>query len=92
MRARRNIKVEVLAHITDLGTMETLMELLAERSAQPLVYANLAQEIQVAVDTVKRWVDLPPSPSGAVIWYTPSLVPAVRAIERRLHRRGSRLL
>ena len=47
-----------LAHITDLGTMETLMQLLAERSAQPLVYANLAQEIQVAVDTVKRWVDL----------------------------------
>ena len=47
-----------LAHITDLGTMETLMDLLAERSAQPLVYANLAQEIQVAVDTVKRWIDL----------------------------------
>ncbi|MGB7903838.1 MAG: AAA family ATPase, partial [Steroidobacteraceae bacterium] len=47
-----------LARITDLGTMETLMQLLAERSAQPLVYANLAQEIQVAVDTVKRWVDL----------------------------------
>ena len=47
-----------LAQITDLGTMETLMQLLAERSAQQLVYANLAQEIQVAVDTVKRWVDL----------------------------------
>jgi len=47
-----------LARIADLGTMDTLMELLAERSAQPLVYANLAQEIQVAVDTVKRWVDL----------------------------------
>lgn len=47
-----------LAHITDLGTMETLMQLLAERSAQPLVYAGLAQELQVSVDTVKRWVDL----------------------------------
>lgn len=47
-----------LAHISDLGTMETLIQLMAERSAQPLVYANLAQEIQVAVDTVKRWVDL----------------------------------
>ena len=47
-----------LAHITDLGAMETLMHLLAERSAQPLVYANLAQEIQVAIDTVKRWIDL----------------------------------
>jgi hypothetical protein len=47
-----------LARVTDLGTMETLMELLAERTAQALVYANLAQEIQVSVDTVKRWVDL----------------------------------
>ena len=47
-----------VAHITDLGTMEILMQLLAERSAQQLVYSNLAQEIQVAVDTAKRWIDL----------------------------------
>ena len=47
-----------VAHITDLGTMETLMQLLAERSAQQLVYSNLAREIQVAVDTAKRWIDL----------------------------------
>jgi len=47
-----------VAHITDLGTMETLMQLLAERSAQQLVYSNLAQEIHVAVDTAKRWIDL----------------------------------
>ena len=44
--------------ISELGTMETLMQLLAERSAQQLVYSNLAREIQVAVDTVRRWVDL----------------------------------
>jgi len=47
-----------LAHITDLGTMETLMQILAERSARPLVYANLAAEVQVSVDTAKRWVGL----------------------------------
>jgi uncharacterized protein len=47
-----------LAHISDLGTMETLMQLLAERSADPLVYSNLAGEVQVSVDTAKRWVDL----------------------------------
>ena len=47
-----------VAHITDLGTLETLMQLLAEHSAQQLVYSNLAQEIQVAVDTAKRWIDL----------------------------------
>jgi uncharacterized protein len=47
-----------VAQVADLGTMETLMQLLAERSAQQLIYSNLAREIQVSVDTVKRWVDL----------------------------------
>ena len=47
-----------LARVTDLGTMQTLVEILAEQSAQQLVYSNLAREIQVSVDTVKRWVDL----------------------------------
>ena len=47
-----------VAHVTDLGTMETLMQLLSERSAQQLVYSSLAREIQVSVDTVKRWIDL----------------------------------
>ena len=50
--------VRDLARITDLGTMETLMQILAERSAQPLVYANLAGEVQVAIDTAKRWTGL----------------------------------
>lgn len=47
-----------VAQVTELGTMETLMQLLAERSAQQLIYSNLAREIQVSVDTVKRWIDL----------------------------------
>src|SRR5207237_3282120 len=47
-----------VAHVNDLGTMETLMQLLAERSAQQLVYSSLGREIQVSVDTIKRWVDL----------------------------------
>jgi predicted AAA+ superfamily ATPase len=47
-----------VARIIDVGTMETLMQLLGERSAQQLVYSNLASEIQVSVDTVKRWMDL----------------------------------
>jgi hypothetical protein len=47
-----------VAHVSDLGTMETLMQILAERSAQQLVYSSLAKEIQVSVDTVKRWIDL----------------------------------
>src|SRR5437588_8192195 len=47
-----------VAQVGDLGTIETLMQLLAEQSAQQLIYSNLAREIQVSVDTVKRWVDL----------------------------------
>jgi predicted AAA+ superfamily ATPase len=47
-----------VARVTDIGTIETLMQLLAERSAQQLVYSNLANEIQVSIDTVKRWIDL----------------------------------
>ena len=47
-----------VARVTDIGTIETLMQLLAERSAQQLVYSNLAREIQVSIDTVKRWIDL----------------------------------
>ncbi len=47
-----------VARVADLGIMETLMQILAERSAQQLIYSNLAPEIQVSVDTVKRWIDL----------------------------------
>jgi len=46
------------ARVADLGTLETLMQILAEHSAQQLIYSNLAREIQVSVDTIKRWVDL----------------------------------
>jgi predicted AAA+ superfamily ATPase len=47
-----------VAAFRDLGTIETLIELLAERSAQQLIYSSLASQIQVTVETVKRWIDL----------------------------------
>jgi predicted AAA+ superfamily ATPase len=47
-----------VAHVQDLGTMEALMANLAERSSHQLVYAALANEINVSVDTVKRWIDI----------------------------------
>jgi predicted AAA+ superfamily ATPase len=50
--------LRAVAHVQDLGTMETMMEILAERSAQQLVYSNLSRELGVSVDTVKRWIDL----------------------------------
>ena len=65
-RRWRTLRQEQLSHedlrevtqIQDLGVMETLMQILAERSGQQLVYSNLAQEINVATDTAKRWIDL----------------------------------
>ena len=33
-----------------------MVRLLADRSAQQLVYVNLARQVRVAVDTVRRWV------------------------------------
>jgi predicted AAA+ superfamily ATPase len=47
-----------VTRVQDLGTMEVLIRLLAERSGQQLVYSNLASEVGVAVDTIRRWVDL----------------------------------
>lgn len=39
-RSREDLRE--VAQVTDLGTMETLMQLLAERSAQQLVYSGPA--------------------------------------------------
>jgi uncharacterized protein len=44
--------------VRDLGVIETLMQLLAERSGQQLSYSNLAGEVQASVDSIRRWVDL----------------------------------
>jgi predicted AAA+ superfamily ATPase len=65
-RRWRSLRQELLARedlrdvtrVQDLGAMETLMQILAERSGRQLVFANLAGEIGVAVDTVRRWIDL----------------------------------
>lgn len=65
-RRWRSLRMDQLAkgdlrevtRVQELGAMETLMHILAERSGQQLIYANLATELGVAVDTVKRWVDL----------------------------------
>lgn len=47
-----------VAQIQDLAAMEVLSQILAERSAHQLVYSNLANELGVAVDTVRRWIDV----------------------------------
>lgn len=47
-----------LTQLQNLGAMEALAVLLAEQSAQQLVYARLSRELGVAVDTARHWVDL----------------------------------
>ncbi|OAM91516.1 AAA family ATPase [Termitidicoccus mucosus] len=47
-----------VTQVQDLGTIELLMRLLGGRSGQQLVYANLAHETGVSLNTIKRWIDL----------------------------------
>ena len=50
--------MRTITQIQTLGTLETLSHILAERSGQQLIYANLAREVGVAIDTVRRWIDV----------------------------------
>jgi predicted AAA+ superfamily ATPase len=47
-----------VAQIETLGLLETLTHILAERSGQQLIYSHLANEVGIAVDTVRRWIDV----------------------------------
>lgn len=46
-----------LTQIHEIAQIEVLVNLLRERSGGQLVYSNLAGEVQVSVDTIRRWVD-----------------------------------
>jgi len=45
-----------LTQIQHIDQMETLVRLLASRSAHQLIYGNLAKDVRVSVDTVRRWI------------------------------------
>ncbi|MHC5039670.1 MAG: ATP-binding protein [Planctomycetota bacterium] len=47
-----------LTQVQQLDQMESLVRLLADRSATQLVYQNLAREVRVSVDTVRRWIEV----------------------------------
>ena len=59
LRSAQLLREEVrdLTRIHELSQLEHLGLLLAERSASPLVLSGLAGEVQVSVDTVRRWVE-----------------------------------
>lgn len=48
--------VRELTQIHQLGQLEVLVNLLADRSAHQLIYSNLASAVQVSVDTTRRWI------------------------------------
>jgi uncharacterized protein len=50
--------IREVAQVQDLGALEHLSLILAERSAQQLIFSSVAQEVGIASDTAKRWVDL----------------------------------
>jgi predicted AAA+ superfamily ATPase len=47
-----------LTQIQQVGQVEALVRILANRSSHQLIYDNLAKEVRVSVDTVRRWVDV----------------------------------
>jgi uncharacterized protein len=47
-----------VSRLQDLAAMETLVLILAEHSSRQLVYSNFSRETGMAVDTIRRWIDL----------------------------------
>jgi hypothetical protein len=45
-----------LTQIHEAGQVEVLAEILANQVGQPLNYSSLANEVNVSVDTVRRWI------------------------------------
>jgi predicted AAA+ superfamily ATPase len=58
LRIRQLLREDVrdMTRIQQLGQLETLATLLSARSAQQLIYSNLASEVQTSVDTIRQWV------------------------------------
>ena len=46
-----------LTQIHQIDQLELLVKLLTNRSAHQLIYGNLAREVRVSIDTVRRWID-----------------------------------
>ncbi len=50
--------VRSLTQIQQIDQLEILIKLLAIRSSRQLVYANLAKDVRVSVDTIRRWINV----------------------------------
>lgn len=47
-----------LTHVQEMLQLQTLVDMLVERSGDQVIYSNLATQVQVSVDTIKRWMDV----------------------------------
>ncbi len=58
LRRQQLVREDVrdLTRVQELGQIDTLVTLLQERSGQQIVYSNLAGELGVAVETIRRWI------------------------------------
>lgn len=58
LRVQQLVREDVrdLTGIRELDQLSVLVRLLAERSGSALSYSNLAAEVQVSVDTLRRWI------------------------------------
>jgi predicted AAA+ superfamily ATPase len=59
MRTEQLLRGDVrdLTNIRQIDQLEILARVLSSRSAHQLIYSNLAKEVQVTVDTARRWID-----------------------------------
>ena len=57
-RAAQLVREDVreLTGIAQLGQLEVMARVLTERSGQQLVFDNLARQVRVSADTVRRWI------------------------------------
>lgn len=60
LRRQQLVREDVrdLARVQELGQLEVLETLLRERSGHALSYSELANAVQISVDTARRWVGL----------------------------------
>lgn len=58
LRLQQLVREDVrdLTQVQQIDQLEIMARLLVDRSGQQLVYGNLAKQVRVSVDTVRRWV------------------------------------
>jgi predicted AAA+ superfamily ATPase len=50
--------VRDLTQIQQIDQLQTLVRILSGRSAHQIIYGNLAKEVRVTIDTIRRWIDV----------------------------------